>query len=337
MFRFEQSEYLWYLCVVPVLAAIYFVYWQWRIRQINSLGSKDLLHRLIPGWAEKRQHFKIVLILLSFFFLIIAYANPQWGNKKEKIKAKSSDVFIALDISQSMMAEDISPNRLERAKRLTQNIVQSLKGNRIGLIFFAGNAYLQMPLSNDYGAAQLFVSSANTNQATTQGTAISEAIDLALRAYEPEKNNQRGLIIITDGESHDDEAIAKAVEAKEKGLNIFTIGVGTSEGAFVPYITQGRQQYKRDDDGYPVKSALNSELIEKLASSGGGESYFIGEGNSVINDLKNRIDLLQKEEVETRAFTDYKSYFQYFLLMGILFLLLEFVITERSTSKKVLS
>lgn len=337
MFRFEQSEYLWYLCVVPVLAAIYFVYWQWRIKQINSLGSKDLLHRLIPGWAEKRQHFKIVLILLSFFFLIIAYANPQWGNKKEKIKAKSSDVFIALDISQSMMAEDISPNRLERAKRLTQNIVQSLKGNRIGLIFFAGNAYLQMPLSNDYGAAQLFVSSANTNQATTQGTAISEAIDLALRAYEPEKNNQRGLIIITDGESHDDEAIAKAVEAKEKGLNIFTIGVGTSEGAFVPYITQGRQQYKRDDDGYPVKSALNSELIEKLASSGGGESYFIGEGNSVINDLKNRIDLLQKEEVETRAFTDYKSYFQYFLLMGILFLLLEFVITERSTSKKVLS
>lgn len=337
MFRFEQSEYLWYLCVVPVLAAIYFVYWQWRIKQINSLGSKDLLHRLIPGWAEKRQHFKIVLILLSFFFLIIAYANPQWGNKKEKIKAKSSDVFIALDISQSMMAEDISPNRLERAKRLTQNIVQSLKGNRIGLIFFAGNAYLQMPLSNDYGAAQLFVSSANTNQATTQGTAISEAIDLALRAYEPEKNNQRGLIIITDGESHDDETIAKAVEAKEKGLNIFTIGVGTSEGAFVPYITQGRQQYKRDDDGYPVKSALNSELIEKLASSGGGESYFIGEGNSVINDLKNRIDLLQKEEVETRAFTDYKSYFQYFLLMGILFLLLEFVITERSTSKKVLS
>lgn len=337
MFRFEQGQYLWFLWILPVLLLIYILYWYWRRRQINALGDRALLQRLIPGWADNRQHLKIALILSAFLFLIVAYANPQWGNKKEKVKAKSSDVFIALDISQSMMAEDISPNRLERAKRLTQNLVQSLKGNRIGLIFFAGNAYLQMPLSNDYSAAQLFISSANTNQATTQGTAISEAIDLALRAYEPEKNNQRGLIIITDGESHDDEAVAKAVEAKEKGLNIFTIGVGTSEGAFVPFISQGRQQYKRDEAGNPVKSALNNQLIEDLASSGGGESYLIGEGNSIINDLRSRIDLLQKEEVETRAFTDYASYFQYFLAIGVLFIVLEFVITERKISQKIRS
>lgn len=334
MFRFEHIEYLWFLWAIPIFIGLYFVFWQWRKSQINKLGKKELLNRLIPGWSESRNHYRFFLLLFGLFFLLIAYSNPQWGNKKEKVKAKSSDVFIALDISQSMMAEDISPNRLERSKRLIQNVTRALRGNRIGLIFFAGNAYLQMPLSSDYSAAQLFISSANTNQASTQGTAISEAIDLALRAYEPEKNNQRGLIIITDGESHDDDAIAKATEAKEKGLNVFTIGVGTTEGAFVPYINQGRQQYKRDDEGNPVKTSLNTELIKDLAEAGGGKSYLIGEGNTIITDLKAKIDLLQKEEVETRAFTDYASYFQYFILIGLLLLLIEFFIAQRNKVPK---
>ena len=330
MFRFEYSSALWLLWIIPVLAGIYWLFQLWRGRQQRQLASDNLFNRLAVGYSAIRQHYRMLLFLLSFLTLIIAYANPQWGNKKEKMKAQSSDVFIALDISQSMMAEDISPNRLERAKRLMQNVTQNLRGNRIGLIFFAGNAYLQMPLSNDYSAAQLFIAAANTNQATTQGTAISEAIDLALRAYEEGKNNQRGLIIITDGESHDDDAIAKAKEAAEKGLNIFTIGVGTSEGAFVPYINQGRQQYKRDDSGNPVKSTLNTELVNDLAKAGGGKSYLIGEGNTILTDLKKQIDLLQKQEVETRAFTDYASYFQYFIALGLLFLILEFVIPEQN-------
>jgi len=330
MFRFEYSTALWFLWAIPILIGLYVLYTFWRRRQQRLLAADNLFERLSNGWSEVRHHYRFVLIALATLFLILGYANPQWGNKKEKIKAESSDVFIALDISQSMMAEDISPNRLERAKRLIQNVVQDLKGNRIGLIFFAGNAYLQMPLSNDYSAAELFVAAANTNQATTQGTAISEAIDLALRAYEEGKNNQRGLIIITDGESHDDDALAKAREAKDKGLNIFTIGVGTSEGAFVPYLNQGRQQYKRDDQGNPVTSALNTTMITDLADAGGGKSYLIGEGNSILVDLRKQIDRLQKQEVETRAFTEYASYFQYFLILGLLFMILEFVIPERS-------
>ncbi len=330
MFRFEYNSALWLLWIIPVLAGIYWLFQLWRGQQQRQLASDNLFNRLAVGYSAIRQHYRMLLFLISFLMLIIAYANPQWGNKKEKMKAQSSDVFIALDISQSMMTEDISPNRLERAKRLMQNVAQNLKGNRIGLIFFAGNAYLQMPLSNDYSAAQLFITAANTNQATTQGTTISEAIDLALRAYEEGKNNQRGLIIITDGESHDDDAIAKAKEAAEKGLNIFTIGVGTSEGAFVPYINQGRQQYKRDDYGNPVKSALNTELVNDLAKAGGGKSYLIGEGNTILTDLKKQIDLLQKQEIETRAFTDYASYFQYFIALGLLFLILEFVIPEQN-------
>lgn len=264
--------------------------------------------------------------------MIMAYANPQWGNKKEKIKAKSTDVYIALDISQSMMAEDVSPNRLERAKRLTQNVIQALKGNRIGLILFAGNAYLQMPLSSDYSAAQLFVSSANTGQASTQGTAISEAIDLALRAYEPGKGNQRALIIITDGENHDDEAIAKAREATGEGLHIFTVGIGTIEGSLVPYRVQGREQFKRDENGNPVKSILNIELIEELARAGNGSSFLIGQGNQIVTGIKRDIDLLEKDEVEQRAFTDYTSYFQYFLIFGIIFLIFEFIISDKKSN-----
>jgi len=328
MFRFEYTSYLMWLWLVPALVILYILYLQYYKKQKARLGSQELLDRLIDGAAPYRKHIKLGLAATAVLSFVLALANPQWGNKKEKVMAKSSDVFVAMDISQSMMAEDISPNRLERGKRLAQNLIRALRGNRIGLVYFAGNAYLQMPLSNDYSAAQLFVSSANTGQASTQGTAISEAINLALRAFEEGKANQKAMIILTDGESHDDEAVAAAAEAKSKGLNIYTIGVGTTDGAFVPYKTQSGEQYKRDDQGNPVTSMLNQALINDLAASGGGKSYMIGEGNTIITDLKREIDLLEKEEVEQRAFTDYNSYFQYLIAAGILLLILHYVIPD---------
>lgn len=334
MFRFEYPVYLNYLWIVPILLVIYILYVNYRRRQLASLGETSLLNRLTSSVEPYRAHIRMSLIIVAVMSMALAYANPQWGNKKEKVQAKSSDVFIAMDISQSMMAEDVSPNRLERAKRLTQNIIKALKGNRIGLISFAGNAYLQMPLSNDYSAAELFVSSANTAQATTQGTAISEAINLALRAYEQDKPNQRALIIITDGESHDGDAIQAARDAKEQGMRTFTIGVGTTDGAFVPYKTTSGTQYKRDSDGNPVKSVLNTELINDLASAGDGDAYLIGEGNSIITGIKRSIDQLEKQDVEQRAFTDYASYFQYLLAAALLLLLIEFLIPEVGGERK---
>lgn len=332
MFRLEYSQYLWMLWIIPILIGVYVLYWQWRKRQINKMGQAGLLSQLINDWSPKRSHVRMALWSTALLALIIAYTNPQWGSKKEKIKAKSSDIFIALDISNSMMAEDISPNRLERAKRLTEDLIKSLKGNRIGLILFAGHAYLQMPLSNDYSAAMMFVASANVKQATTQGTAISEAIDLAMRAVESDKPNQRGLIIITDGEDHEAEALTKAKEAQEKGMNIFTIGVGTTEGAFIPIPrgprARGDQRYKRDENNNAIKSALNIDMIENLAEAGGGRDYLIGEGSSIITDIRDSMDRLQKEDVETRAFTDYESYFQYFLAVGFLLLIVEYLLPE---------
>ena len=333
MFRFENPQHLGLLSIVLIVVLLYIVYSFWQNRNLDRIGKRALIIRLVPGLSKYRSRLKITLILISLLFLIGALANPQWGTKKEKVKAKSSDVFIALDISQSMMAEDISPNRLERAKRLTQNLVTALRGNRLGIILFAGNAYLQMPLSNDVSAAQMFVSSANTFQATTQGTAIGEAIDLALRAYEEGEAFQRALIILTDGEDHDDEAVAKAREAKDKGLNIFTIGVGTETGGFVPYRTTSGNQYKRDENGELVKSSLNPQLVRDIASAAEGKHYFIQDGNEVVIDLKKQIDRLEKQEVEQRSFTDYESYFQYMLAIGIIFLITEFFI---SPSKRIL-
>ncbi len=322
MFRFELASSLYWLWIIPALIFGYLLYTRVRQRQRKKLGKSQLLDRLIPGAIPQRRHFRMALIIGALLSMILAYANPQWGNKKEKVTARSSDIFIALDISQSMMAEDISPNRLERSKRLGQNLISVLKGNRIGLIYFAGNAYLQMPLSNDYSAAQLFINSANTEQASTQGTAISEAIALSMKAYEEDKPTQRAMIIITDGENHDDDAIAEAARASASGMNVYTIGVGTSEGAFVPFRTSGGEQYKRDESGNLVQSVLNQELINAIAEAGKGKSYLIGEGNSIITDLKKEIDRLEKQEVEQRAFTDYNSYFQYLIGIAIIFLLL---------------
>ena len=332
MFRFENPQYLILLIIVIVVFLLYVGYTLWQKRSIYNLGNLSLIQRLMPDYSPLRQRWKMALTLLSLFFLIGALANPQWGAKKEKVKAQSSDVFIALDISQSMMAEDISPNRLERAKRLTQNLVKSLKGNRLGIILFAGNAYLQMPLSSDASAAQMFISSANTNQATTQGTAISEAVDLALKAYDEGEAVQRALIVITDGENHDDEALEKVNEANEMGLNIFTIGVGTEEGAFIPVKSVSGNQYKRDDQGELVKSSLNPQLVRDLASAGNGKHYFIQDGNQILSDIKRQIDRLEKQEVEQRSFTDYESYFQYLLGLGLIFFIIEYFLSPRKKS-----
>lgn len=335
MFRFENPQHLILLGIVFILFVLFIGYGYWQKRSLNTLGNTDLIKRLMPNFSLLRQRWKIALTLLSLLFLIGALANPQWGAKKEKVKAQSSDVFIALDISQSMMAEDISPNRLERAKRFTQNLIKSLRGNRIGIILFAGNAYLQMPLSNDASAAEMFISSANTNQATTQGTAIGEAVDLALKAYDEGEAVQRALIIITDGENHDEEALSKVNEAGEVGLNIFTIGVGTEEGSFIPIKTSSGNQYKRDDQGELVKSILNPQLVRDLASAGGGKHYFIQEGNEILTDIKKQIDRLEKQEVEQRSFTDYESYFQYLLGLGLIFFIVEFFLSPRSKAHKL--
>jgi Ca-activated chloride channel family protein len=321
------------LIAVPIIFGLLFLSLYVKERQLQKLASSGLLSRLVPFWSKNKEWIKIILFTLATAFLAAAWANPQWGSKKQKVKAKSSDIIIALDISQSMMAEDISPNRLERSKRMATQLIRSLRGERIGLIYFAGSAYLQMPLTNDYAAAEIFIKSANTNQAGTQGTAIADAIELGVSAFTDEKNSQKAMIIISDGENHDSEAVIAAREANEQGTFIYTIGVGTEKGAPVPVMNRGRKEYKIDKSGGTVNSSLNIAAMQDISAAGQGETYLLNQGDQLITDLKKELNKIEKKEVEQRSFSDYESYFQYFLFIGIILLLIEFLISNRRKNK----
>ncbi len=331
MFRFENIEYLYAFALIPVLVLFFLLMWYARRRAIRNFGDFELMKRLMPHMSKYKHAIKFLILMVALSFMIVGWANPQWGTKKEKVKRKSVDVFIALDISLSMLAEDISPNRLERAKKFSQNLINELKGERIGIIIFAGNAYLQMPLTTDYAAAELFVRSANTKQAPTQGTAISEAIDLAERSFEQDNKHHKALIIITDGESHDQDALERAREANENGLLIFTVGVGTPGGANIPIVYAGQRGIKRDKSGNPVRSRLNETMLIDLAIEGDGAYYNLVEGDKVVDVLQERISKVEKRELEQRSFNEYESYFQYFLAIGLFLMLLEFFVSYRKS------
>ncbi len=330
-FRFEYGDHLYALLLIPILILFFLLVQRSRKKAMQEFGNTTLLAQMMPLYSKYKHTVKFLLLLFGLSTLIIAWANPQWGTKREKVKQKSVDIFIALDISQSMMAEDIRPNRLERARKFSQQLVNTLKGNRMGIILFAGNAYLQMPLTTDYAAAQLFLRSANPNQAPTQGTAISDALDLAEQSFEEDNKQHKAIIIITDGETHDQETIQFAQEAAKNGLLIYTVGVGTPSGGLIPAVIGGREDYKRDQSGNPVRSALNEKMMQDLADVGNGNYFNLVSSNpdEVSESLKTSIDRMEKREFEARVFNEYESYFQYFIALAILFLGAEFLISYR--------
>lgn len=330
MFRFENSIYLYGLAFIPVLILFFVATWYYRKRALNRFGNPDLLEQLMPDWSRYKHTVKFILLVTTLAFLIVGWANPQWGSKKEKVKRKGIDVFIALDVSRSMLAQDISPSRLDRSKRFAQNLVDQLKGENLGLILFACNAYMQVPLTTDYAFARMFVTTANPGMAPSQGTAISEAIALSEQSFPEENQKHKALIIISDGEDHDGEAVAAAATAKENGLLTFTIGVGEASGSFIPVRQGGREDYLRDRTGNPVKSQLNEEMLREVAQAGGGDYFNLLAGSDeVMKALKMRIDAIEKRELELRSFTEYESYFQYFIGMGLILLILEFLLSYR--------
>lgn len=326
MFRFENISDLYLIAIIPILVLIYF----WSVKKLNrrkeKFGQVNLVDKLLSGSNSHQNRRSFILYMIGFIFLVLALVNPQWGFKKEKVKVENSDIFIALDISSSMNATDISPTRLEKAKRFVESLIASRRGDQLGLILFAGNAYLQMPLTSDYAAASLFVKSANTDMAGTQGTAIGEAVDLAMRSIKDSEKAQRALIIITDGEDHDEEALSKVSSAVADGWNVFTVGVGTEEGGFVPVISEGREEFKTDEEGNPVTSRINVDLLKKIAAEGNGVSYLLENNNDIIDDMNVQLEKLQKRAVEIKSFSEYRSFYQYFLAVALFVFLLDFVL-----------
>lgn len=332
MFRFEHTDYLFFLIGVLVCIVLYVLGALAYRQAIKRFADRSLWLKLMPAYSRNKKRIKLILFTLGLTCLVFALANPQWGTKKETVDVQSSDIMIALDISNSMLAEDVAPNRMARAKRIAEQIIQSLKGERIGIIIFAGNAYLQMPLTLDYAAAQLFIKSASPRLATTQGTAFTEVFDLAERCFEDNDQTQKAIIVLTDGEDHDENAIERAELSADKGMVIFTVGIGTSDGGFIPMNYGQREDYLRDASGQPVRTKINEALLQNLADVTGGEYYALAQENQIPQALEERIARLEKKQVEQRSFTEFESYYQYFLLAGILFLFVEMAMPFRKSN-----
>lgn len=328
MFRFEHPYYLYALEILPFLGVFFYLMLQARKKALQRFGNTELVKKLAPQTSRYKHALKFWLFLLGITFLIFGAANPQWGVKREKVQRKGIDVFVSLDVSNSMLAEDIAPNRLERAKKFSEDLVEKLRGERLGLIIFAGNAYLQVPLTIDYAALGIFIKSANPDLMPTQGTAIGDVVALAERSFPADNQRHKVLIVISDGENHDDEAQQRAEEAAENGLLVFTVGIGSEEGSFIPVLVNGRADFKRDERGDPVRTRMDEEALRRIAAVGNG-AYFNLANNSdqILKALQQRIDQVEKREYEQRAFTDFESYFQYFIAIALLLLVVEFLIS----------
>jgi Ca-activated chloride channel homolog len=331
MLRFEHPEHLYALLLLPLLLLFFWAAWAARKRAIRRFGNSRLMQQLMPTVSRYRYYLKFGLLLGAVALLAVGWANPQYGSKLMQYERKSVDIFIAFDLSQSMLAQDITPNRLERTRRFAQNLVQGLRSERLGLIFFAGNAYLQSPITSDYSAIELALRSASSEMIPNQGTAISQAIELADESFDEGNTNHKALIVITDGENHDEAAIKQAEAAAENGLIIYTIGIGTSAGSFIPVVRNGREMYKRDRSGQPVRSRLNEKVLRELAKAGSGRYFNLSSGSEeVLSALKERIDRMEKRTLEQRSFSEYESSFQWFIGGALLLLMLEFMLPYRS-------
>lgn len=329
MLRFENPILLHLLWGLAFQALLLLVYWQWRRTTLKRLGSPALAQRLLLGFSQRRFWFKNLLFAMSLALLALAIANPVQAVQRKGKSRASADVLIALDISTSMLAKDVNPSRVVVAKQFIEKLVQALEGERIGLIFFAGDAYPQMPLSTDYQSLLLFVRNANPNFVTDQGTDMAAAIDLAQRLFESNALAGRGLILITDGENHQENALQRAREAKADGMVIHTVGVGTTGGATIPAANGG---FQRDFNGQVIRTSLNEPFLRELSQAGGGVTLAINDLEA-IGTLKTEIERLQKSAVEAQVQTEYVSYFQWLLVPLLLFLAMEQLMWWRNKRK----
>ncbi len=342
MIHFEHIEFLWLLLVVAACGLIW-GYAEWRNRRkLESWADRQMFGRLIPDRSGWRPAVKMALTLTGFALLVVALANPQMGTKIEKGKRAGSDVAICLDVSNSMMAEDIQPNRLERSKRVVTNIMNTLAGDRISLVVFAGASYIQMPLTNDYGAAKLFLDQVSCDMIASQGTAIGDAIEKAMQTFgygdadqEWVKNKGRAIIVISDGENHEDDAVDAARRAAREGVRICTIGMGLPDGAPIPeYDPRGRKNsYKRERGGSIIMTKLNEDMMRQIASAGNGVYVHAGNAGSSLSEIGKVIEGLEKEDYGEAVFSAYESRYQYPLAAAILCLLAEVMIFERRNRK----
>jgi Ca-activated chloride channel family protein len=328
--RFHNPQIFWGLALIPMISIIYLLVLKMKNRSIAKFSDPDLVPAVIPEISSTRSVLKFLLIKFGITFLLIALIDPKIGTKLKEVKTTGMDIMVCLDISNSMKAEDMSPNRLEAAKRSVELLMDQLTGDRVGVIVFAGTAYTQLPITTDYEAAKLFLSGVDTDMLSVQGTAVGAAIDLALESFNYESEGNRSIIVITDGENHEDDAINAAKDAQKKGVVVHAIGMGSVEGAPIPiYNRSGRRTgFKEDKEGQTVVTALNETMLRDLVSAGGGV-FTRASGSYVnLNDLLDSLDSVEDAELQSFQFSDYEHRFQWFLLLGLACFMIDLLIAE---------
>lgn len=333
MFRFEHIEYSLALLAIPVAVLLFILTRMWRKRALQRFGDLPLMRQLMPDVSKGKPVLKFILVASALLFLVLGIMNPQFGSKMEDVKREGADIMIALDVSRSMMAEDLSPNRLAKAKQAIEKLIDKLQGDRVGIIIFAGQAYVQLPITSDYSAAQLFLRSIDTDIITAQGTEIAQAITLAARSFgAKETGRNKAIIIITDGETHDENAIQAAKEAEDKGIIIHTIGMGSVTGAPIP-IYRGSVQtgYHKDESGTTVITKLNEEMLMELAEAGDGIYVRASNAEAGLNIVLEEIEKLEKQQFESKRYVDYDDRFQPVIAIALALLVLESLLSERKS------
>jgi Ca-activated chloride channel homolog len=330
MFRFEYTQYLWALTLIPLMIVVFIVLMSIKKKRLQKLGEFQLLLSMMPDVSVTKQTVKFVLYSIALFFLILGIANLQTGSKMQEVKREGADIMICLDVSNSMLAEDLKPNRLERAKLAIEKMIDKLEGDRLGIIVFAGEAYTQLPITTDYGSAKMFLNAISPNMVPTQGTEIATAIDKAMESFGTDLGKNKAIVIITDGENHEEEAIKKAEDAAKKDVTIHTIGIGSDAGVPIPVYHNGvLSGYKKDKEGNTVVTKLNEKLLQDIAGAANGVYVKASNTDVGLGAVLDKIAELDKKQIESKRYTDYEDQFQWFMGASLVFLLIEFLIGER--------
>ena len=333
LFRFANPDFLYLLLLLPVMLLLWVLNEARKKRSIRKLGNISLVRKLMPELSGIRPNIKFLFQLLAFTSVIIIIARPQFGSKLEEVKKQGIEVVIALDVSNSMLAEDIQPNRLIRAKQALTRLIDNLDNDRIGLIVFAGDAYTQIPVTTDYISAKMFLSTINPEMVPKQGTAIGAAIELGMRSFSPGEGKSKAMIIITDGENHEDDPVTQASEASKAGIVIHTIGIGSADGVPIPVSVGGKNDFLKDKEGNTVVTRLDEDILKKVAVNGGGNYVRASNSNIGLDEIFSEIKKMKKEDMESTMYTEYNDQFQIFAVIALLLLLTDFLIMERKNRK----
>jgi Ca-activated chloride channel family protein len=332
MYRIEAPTYFYFLAIVPAMIVLFLLVLWWKKRTQNKFSDLSLLHKIAPNSSTFKSSLKLVMLLLGITFLVISLTNPKMGTKLKTIKREGVDVVFALDVSKSMLAEDIAPNRLEKAKQIISKTIDKLGSDRVGIIIYAGNSYPLLPITTDHAAANMFLQNATPEMVSSQGTAINDALELAKTYYDNDDQTNRFLIILSDGEDHQEETKQVAQNLANEGVKIFTVGIGTEKGGPIPLRINGSMiGYKKDRNGETVITKRTLEVLQGIADASNGKYI---DGNITEKPVKIISEIItnaEKNEFETKQFDDYKDQFQWFLGLGLFFLIIDVFLLDKKT------